>query len=76
MPERAGKIESAILDVRGGRMYQSGFHDRMTGRGPRWEAIERLFDIHRRRLGFDAREHEKRPPRPAQGRQGQLFESG
>ena len=73
MPERARKIESAILDVRGGRMYQSAFHERMTGRGPRWEAIERLFEIHRRRLGFDAREHEKRPPPPAQGRQGQLF---
>lgn len=60
MPERAKKIESAILDVRNGRMNNSAFHDRMSGTGPRWKAIEKLFEIHVRRLGLNAREHEKR----------------
>jgi DNA repair photolyase len=72
MPERAKKIESAILDVRDGRMYRSAFHERMTGSGARWEAIERLFEIHARRLGLSSREHEKRPARSTTQRQ--LFE--
>lgn len=74
MPERARKIESAILDVRDGKMYRGEFHERMAGTGPRWAAVERLFEIHLRRLGFDTREHEKRPPRSQTGTQGQLFD--
>ena len=66
-PERAKKIESAILDVRGGRMYRSDFGERMHGRGPRWEAIERLFEIHCRRNGLN-----EPAPKP-QPRQGTLF---
>jgi DNA repair photolyase len=74
MPERARKIESAILDVRDGRMNRSEFHGRMSGSGPRWDAIERLFEIHVRRLGFDARDHEKRPAaRASDAAQGRLF---
>jgi len=75
MPERAKKIESAILDVRGGRMNRSEFGRRMSGSGPRWETIEQLFAIHRRRLGLDRGEDSfplQRPrPRPTQG---SLFE--
>jgi DNA repair photolyase len=72
MPESAKKIESAILDVRGGRMNNSEFHERMSGKGPRWEAIEKLFEIHVRRLGLNATEHEKRPA-PSE-KQGELFD--
>ena len=28
----------------------------MRGRGPRWRAIEQLFDVHVRRLGLEPRE--------------------
>jgi DNA repair photolyase len=71
MPERAKKIESAILDVRNGRMYRSEFHERMTGSGPRWDTIEKLFEIHVRRLGLEARDHDERPFRSEM--QGDLF---
>jgi len=53
MPERARKIESAIRDVREGRMNQSAFGSRMSGSGARWNTIEQLFDIHCRRFGIN-----------------------
>lgn len=56
LPERAKKIESAILDMRGGKMNDSTFGHRMSGSGPRWEAVERLFDIHCKRLGLAERD--------------------
>lgn len=69
LPERTKKIESAILDVRGGRMNDSTFGRRMSGSGPRWEAVERMFEIQCARLGLNERKRSKRP-RP---RQGELF---
>ena len=54
MPERAKKIESAILDMRDGRRNRSQFGQRMSGSGPRWEIVERLFEVHCRRLGLNA----------------------
>ncbi len=71
MPERAKKIESAILDVRNGRMNRSEFHERMSGSGPRWDAIEKLFEIHARRFGLSSRAHDERPLRTEI--QGRLF---
>jgi DNA repair photolyase len=52
-PERAQKVRNAILEMRGGKMNRSAFGERFEGRGPRWEAIERLFSIHCRRLGLN-----------------------
>ncbi|MBI2388736.1 MAG: hypothetical protein HYV09_03880 [Deltaproteobacteria bacterium] len=34
-------------------MNESSFGKRMTGEGPRWEAIRMPFEAHRRRLGLD-----------------------
>jgi len=73
-PDRAKHIESAILDVRGGRWNDARFGARMRGSGARWEAVERLFEIHCRRCGLTG----SRPPAasiessPAT-RQGTLF---
>lgn len=53
-PARLSKVKSAILQVRGGKMNQSAFGRRMQGEGPRWQAIQALFDAHCRRLGFTA----------------------
>jgi len=55
--ERVRKIEHAIVELRGGsgKMNESAFGARGRGLGPRWRAIEALFDLHRRRLGFDLR---------------------
>jgi DNA repair photolyase len=56
MPDRVKKIESAIRDMRGGKMNDSNFGTRMSGSGPRWEMVERLFDVQCKRLGLNARE--------------------
>jgi DNA repair photolyase len=74
-PARAAKIFSNLEQTRGGRRNESRFGDRMEGVGPRWEAIETLFEVECRRLGFMTAEHEKprhtstfRRPGPAQAR--------
>jgi DNA repair photolyase len=61
-PLRAAKIRNAIKSVRGGKMYRSGFGERMSGEGERWAIIEQLFATHRRRLGLEPREDEPDPP--------------
>jgi DNA repair photolyase len=52
-PERAAKVRAAIREMRGGKMNEATFGARMEGKGPRWQAIERLFDLHVRRLELD-----------------------
>jgi DNA repair photolyase len=75
-PERAGKVRSAILDVRGGRFYDSRFGARMRGEGPRWRAIEGLFEAQCRRLGLETRSRAEVGPSPFRrpDAQGRLFE--
>src|SRR4029453_11003656 len=75
-PARAAHIWSSIEQVRGGKRNESRFGARMEGVGPRWAAIETLFEVECRRLGFHAEDQRPRTsrfrrPRPAQGR---LFE--
>lgn len=73
-PERAKKVESAISEMRGGKMYRSEFGERMTGRGPRWDAIERLFEMQCRRLGLNAEDGVNVPAVASPtSRQGELF---
>ncbi len=52
VPLRAGRIEARIRDARGGALNDPRFGHRMKGRGPYWDAIESLFEIHRKRLGL------------------------
>ena len=52
-PGSADKIEHAVLDVRGGRMNDARFGLRMRGQGPRWAAIDELFALQTKRLGFN-----------------------
>ena len=52
-PDRVAKVWSAIRDMRGGKLNESRFGDRMHGVGPRWDAIAALFDAQCRRLGFN-----------------------
>lgn len=73
-PERAKKVESALADMRDGQRNESAFGERMRGSGPRWEAVERLFEIHCRRLGLNADAGIRVPSTPrAAPRQGELF---
>jgi DNA repair photolyase len=52
-PLREKKIWSAIVEMRGGRRNDSRFGARMSGRGPRWEAVQRVFALEARRLGIE-----------------------
>jgi DNA repair photolyase len=80
-PGRFSAMKSAIEQVRDGKLNESAFGKRMTGEGPRWDAIQSLFDAHVRKLGLTGcrREipvNEPEPPttfaRPS--RQGVLFQ--
>lgn len=73
-PLRRAKVMNAIRDVRGGHENDSAFGSRMVGRGPRWSAIEQLFEAHCTRLGLDYEGGEAiRPsPQPEQTQEAQL----
>jgi DNA repair photolyase len=77
-PERAQKVRNAVREMRGGKMNESGFGARFAGQGPRWKAIDTLFELHCRRLGLNADHRLPGAPerttfrRPS--RQGTLFD--
>ncbi len=52
-PERAARIFSNLEQTRGGKRNESRFGARMEGVGPRWAAIETLFEVECRRLGLN-----------------------
>ncbi len=77
-PDRAKRVFHALREMRQGRVATSGFGRRMSGAGPRWEALERLFTIQCRRLGLATGELSVLRPRPAPGpsvRQPGLFDT-
>jgi DNA repair photolyase len=57
-PERKARVLHRIREVRGGALYDSTFHARQRGTGVYAEQIRALFELARRRHGFDA----GRPP--------------
>jgi DNA repair photolyase len=76
-PGRVTKVENAIRELRGGRLNDSTFGTRMRGSGPRWRAIEALFQAHCRRLGLNRRDSAIDPedaPPESSPEQGRLFE--
>ncbi|MCA8961595.1 MAG: radical SAM protein [Planctomycetes bacterium] len=56
LPLRADRVMRALRDSRGGRVRNPTFGERFIGRGARWEAIDRLFELTCRRLGLGSRE--------------------
>ena len=56
MPEKAGKIEHHIRQVRGGELYNTDFRNRMSGTGTMADMVDKLFRIHARKLGLDTGE--------------------
>lgn len=77
LPEQAGKIQKALLEVRGGEVDTRGFGERFRGQGARWKAVEDMFELHCKKLGIEtslsgtasARRTFRRV-----GRQGKLFD--
>jgi DNA repair photolyase len=62
-PDRAERIMRHIREARGGKDYDSQFHQRMVGAGPYAELIAQRFGLACRRLGLN------------QGRGEQLLDS-
>ena len=56
VPERFERVLSNLREMRQGRLDESRFGVRMTGSGARWAMIERMFELHCRRLGFVMRD--------------------
>ena len=55
-PDRAEKILSALRDVRGGKLNDSRFGNRMVGQGPVAKNIAELFQVYARREGLNVQE--------------------
>jgi len=73
LPERAKKVESALREMRGGRMNDPRFGKRMSGAGERWNTVEQLFEITCRRLGFDRNAFRGTKPAERTEHQAELF---
>jgi len=58
-PGRVNRVMHNIRHVRAGKIYQSGFHDRMQGSGEKWKVIEQLFDLNCRKLGLNDPENRR-----------------
>jgi DNA repair photolyase len=53
LPTKAERVLSHIREARDGNLNNSEFGERMRGKGEYWKALERLFDVHCARLGFN-----------------------
>ncbi|MHC4472466.1 MAG: PA0069 family radical SAM protein [Planctomycetota bacterium] len=51
-PHRRARVESAIREMREGRLNDPRFCSRMEGTGERWRSIEHLFEMTCRRVGI------------------------
>lgn len=70
LPDCANRVAHHIRDMRGGKLNNSMFGERMQGRGAYWESIRQLFDRTSRRLGMQKGESDAplsvyAPPPPA-----------
>ena len=62
-PDRAARVWSNLEQARGGKRNEYRFGARMEGVGPRWAAIENLFEIECRRLGINQEHGDVEKPR-------------
>ncbi len=53
LPTKKDKILNRIREVRGGKLYNSSFGERMRGTGERWDIITKLFELSCRRYGIN-----------------------
>lgn len=52
-PDRVSKIMHRIREVRGGALSDAEFFSRHHGMGTYWRCVEQLFELGRRRAGFE-----------------------
>jgi DNA repair photolyase len=53
LPTKAERVLNRIREARDGKLNSSEFGERMRGHGEYWRALENLFRLHSRRLGFN-----------------------
>jgi DNA repair photolyase len=53
VPDRAKHVMSLVRSMRGGKDYDSAWHERMRGRGPYADMIAHRFHLAIKRLGFN-----------------------
>ena len=53
-PDRLSKIINRLREVRGGQLSEAAFFDRHHGSGIYWQMIQQLFEVARRRAGFES----------------------
>jgi DNA repair photolyase len=53
LPTKADRVLNRIREARDGRLNSSEFGKRMRGSGSYWQALEDLFRVHSKRLGFN-----------------------
>ncbi|HEX8000192.1 MAG TPA: radical SAM protein [Pyrinomonadaceae bacterium] len=58
LPTKAERVLSRIREARDGRLNSSEFGKRMRGSGEYWLALENLFRLHSKRLGFNRESQE------------------
>ena len=61
LPGRADRVLNAIREIRGGKLNESRFGARFRGVGPRWKAIDDLFELQARRLGLNTLRRDPKP---------------
>ena len=80
MPTKADRILNRIREARGGRLNSSEFGERMRGNSEQWRVVERVFELHCDRLGFNKQKAGEGSPRGSTfqrpSAQGALFEEG
>ncbi|HUF13442.1 MAG TPA: PA0069 family radical SAM protein [Longimicrobiales bacterium] len=54
-PDRATRVLNRVREMRGGDLYDSTWHRRMSGAGVYAEHLDTLFEASRRKAGFDGR---------------------
>lgn len=57
-PTRTAKIINTIKRERGGTLRHKYYKERGSGKTEQWEVTTKLFEFHKRRLGFNQREDE------------------
>jgi DNA repair photolyase len=73
-PDRRQKVLGRLREMRGGKLNDSTFGRRMAGEGEFANAIQDMFDLHRRRLGLTKKIALSTASfRPPGGPQGRLF---
>ncbi len=60
-PDRVDKVRHALMEMREGKLSNGQFHQRMQGKGKRWDMAMQLFHRSAKRLGLNQRPMTPRP---------------